>query len=58
MVAIVDAQRRLKGIFTDGDLRRKLDTIPHAQERADRRRDDARTRARSGRKRSPQRPWS
>jgi arabinose-5-phosphate isomerase len=27
MVAIVDAQRRLKGIFTDGDLRRKLDTI-------------------------------
>jgi len=27
MVAIVDAKRRLKGIFTDGDLRRKLDTI-------------------------------
>jgi len=27
MVAIVDAQRRLTGIFTDGDLRRKLDTI-------------------------------
>jgi len=27
MVAIVDARRRVKGIFTDGDLRRKLDTI-------------------------------
>jgi len=27
MVAIVDARRRLKGVFTDGDLRRKLDTI-------------------------------
>jgi arabinose-5-phosphate isomerase len=27
MVAIVDAERRVKGIFTDGDLRRKLGTI-------------------------------
>ena len=27
MVAIVDAGRRVKGIFTDGDLRRKLDAI-------------------------------
>jgi len=27
MVAVVDAQRRVKGIFTDGDLRRKLHTI-------------------------------
>ena len=27
MVAVVDAQRRVKGIFTDGDLRRKLNTI-------------------------------
>lgn len=27
MVAIVDARRRVKGIFTDGDLRRKLDAI-------------------------------
>jgi len=27
MVAIVDARKRVKGIFTDGDLRRKLDAI-------------------------------
>jgi arabinose-5-phosphate isomerase len=27
MVAIVDASRRVKGIFTDGDLRRKFDTL-------------------------------
>ena len=27
MVAIVDASRRVKGIFTDGDLRRKLDAV-------------------------------
>jgi arabinose-5-phosphate isomerase len=32
MVAIVDARRRIRGIFTDGDLRRKLDAI--AQRRA------------------------
>jgi arabinose-5-phosphate isomerase len=32
MVAIVDARRRVRGIFTDGDLRRKLDAI--AQRRA------------------------
>ncbi len=27
MIVIVDARRRVKGIFTDGDLRRKLDRI-------------------------------
>jgi arabinose-5-phosphate isomerase len=27
MVAIVDAERRVKGVFTDGDLRRKLGAI-------------------------------
>ena len=27
MVAVIDARRRVKGIFTDGDLRRKLDQI-------------------------------
>jgi arabinose-5-phosphate isomerase len=35
MVAIVDAGRRVKGIFTDGDLRRKLDAVVRKGARID-----------------------
>jgi len=31
MVAVIDARRRVKGIFTDGDLRRHLDRIARSR---------------------------
>ena len=47
MTAVVDADGRVAGIFTDGDLRRCLDRVRDVRRGQGRRRDDARRRARS-----------
>ena len=47
MTAVVDAEQRVAGIFTDGDLRRSSRSRARLRSRAGRRADDRATRGRS-----------